>query len=82
MLTTTLGYLRSIFFTEIFNSDNETFISFYSSQDIHRCNGTDDYQKQCLGPSTLQITKFLFNQDLGMEISCTFFAQEFSTHFL
>ena len=56
MLTTTEGH-------------NETFISFYSSQDIHRCNGTDDFQKQCLGPSTLQIKKFLFNQDLGMEIS-------------
>lgn len=56
MLTTTQGY-------------NEIFISFYSSQDIHRCNGTDDFEKQCLGQSTLQIKKFLFNQDLGMEIS-------------
>ena len=56
MLTTTQGY-------------NETFTSFYSSQDIHRRNGTDDYQKQYLRPSTLQIQKCLFNQDLGMEIS-------------
>lgn len=77
MLGNTQGYLRSILFTKIFNSNNETFISFYSSQDIHRCNGTDDFQKQCLGPSTLQITKLLFNQDLGMEMSCTFYTRIF-----
>ena len=59
MLTTIQAYLRLILFTKTFiKRDHETFIFFYSSQDIDRCNGTDDYQKQCLGPSTLQIMNY------------------------
>ena len=55
MLITTEAYLRLISFTNILKSHHETFIFFPSSQDIHRCNGTDGYQKQRFGASTLQI---------------------------